>query len=274
MKKKLLPMALLLTAMLLVVLYISISTDLAAFDAEKTDNSAIDSIVITEICSKNETILADNDGKHRDYVELFNAGAPVDLSGFVLYDGKVKSPQLDGVILETGEYRVFFISRSSTGFALSASGGDTIQLLDTAGKIVAQTNTAALEDDEVMLLRDGIYINSFEASPGFSNDDNGRSSFLKGTPAASPALVISEVLITNVSAIPAVRSFLLEQQRSMAKRQSVIMDGRDIGTVVLPDAEVKIFLTATPEARAERRYKELKNCNYRSLVNEYYKEKK
>ncbi len=61
---------------------------------------------------------------------------------------------------------------------------------------------------------------------------------------------------SNVSAIPAVRSFLLEEQRSMAKRQSVIMDGRDIGTVVLPDAEVKIFLTAAPEERARRRWKE------------------
>ncbi len=61
---------------------------------------------------------------------------------------------------------------------------------------------------------------------------------------------------SNVSAIPAVRTFLLDEQRSMAKRQSVIMDGRDIGTVVLPDAEVKIFLTAEPEERARRRWKE------------------
>ena len=60
-----------------------------------------------------------------------------------------------------------------------------------------------------------------------------------------------------VSAIPAVRAFLLEMQRETARRKSVIMDGRDIGTVILPDAEVKIFLTASPEARADRRYKEL-----------------
>lgn len=59
-----------------------------------------------------------------------------------------------------------------------------------------------------------------------------------------------------VSAIPAVRDFLLELQREQARRHSVIMDGRDIGTVVLPDATVKIFLTATPEARATRRWKE------------------
>ena len=60
-----------------------------------------------------------------------------------------------------------------------------------------------------------------------------------------------------VSAIPAVRTFLLEMQRDMARRSSVIMDGRDIGTVVLPDAQVKIFLTASPEARAARRAAEL-----------------
>ena len=60
-----------------------------------------------------------------------------------------------------------------------------------------------------------------------------------------------------VSAHPAVRAFLLDMQRDLARRNSVIMDGRDIGTVVLPDAEVKIFLTASPEARARRRCREL-----------------
>ena len=61
-----------------------------------------------------------------------------------------------------------------------------------------------------------------------------------------------------VSAIPEVRAFLMEMQRDLARRQNVIMDGRDIGTVVLPDADVKIFLTATAEDRARRRYKELR----------------
>lgn len=61
-----------------------------------------------------------------------------------------------------------------------------------------------------------------------------------------------------VSAIPEVRAFLLEQQRSLARTHSVIMDGRDIGTVVLPDADLKIFLTASTEARARRRWKELR----------------
>ena len=62
---------------------------------------------------------------------------------------------------------------------------------------------------------------------------------------------------SDVSAIPAVRSFLLETQKQIAKTNSVIMDGRDIGTVILPSADVKIFLTASEECRAMRRYNEL-----------------
>lgn len=62
---------------------------------------------------------------------------------------------------------------------------------------------------------------------------------------------------SDVSAHPAVRAFLLEMQREMARKYHVIMDGRDIGTVVLPNADVKIFLTADAPVRARRRYLEL-----------------
>lgn len=62
---------------------------------------------------------------------------------------------------------------------------------------------------------------------------------------------------SRVSAIPAVRAFLLEMQRKLARENDVIMDGRDIGTVVLPDAGLKIFLTADAEDRAARRHAEL-----------------
>jgi cytidylate kinase len=62
---------------------------------------------------------------------------------------------------------------------------------------------------------------------------------------------------SHVSAHPAVREYLLSTQRNIAKTQSVIMDGRDIATVIFPDAEVKIFLTASAENRAQRRYDEL-----------------
>ena len=60
-----------------------------------------------------------------------------------------------------------------------------------------------------------------------------------------------------VSAIPSVRAFLLETQKEIARKNSVIMDGRDIGTVILPNADCKIFLTASAECRAKRRYDEL-----------------
>ena len=64
---------------------------------------------------------------------------------------------------------------------------------------------------------------------------------------------------SQVSAIPAVREFLMDMQRDMAKNHNVVMDGRDIGTVVLPEADVKIYLTASAEDRAKRRYLELKD---------------
>jgi cytidylate kinase len=64
-------------------------------------------------------------------------------------------------------------------------------------------------------------------------------------------------MASQVAAIPEVRTFLLDFQRRQAREHNVVMDGRDIGTVVLPDADVKIFLTAAPEARARRRLKEL-----------------
>ncbi len=70
------------------------------------------------------------------------------------------------------------------------------------------------------------------------------------TPAVSMAA-------SAVSAIPAVRQFLFDLQQNMAKTHNVIMDGRDIGTVVLPWAQIKIFLSASPEARAQRRFEEL-----------------
>ena len=62
---------------------------------------------------------------------------------------------------------------------------------------------------------------------------------------------------SDVSSVPVVRAFLLDTQRDIARRNSVVMDGRDIGTVILPDADVKIFMVASPEARALRRTKEL-----------------
>ena len=77
---------------------------------------------------------------------------------------------------------------------------------------------------------------------------------------------------SNVSAIPQVREFLFGLQKEIACKNNVVMDGRDIGTVVLPDADVKIFLTATAEDRATRRYREYlekgKTVDYEKLLEE------
>ena len=116
----------------------------------------------------------------------------------------------------------------------------------TTGRGIALTDiegiTAALDDLTVELK----YVDG--AQRVFANGED--VSDLIRTPAISMAA-------SAVSAIPAVRAYLLNTQRDIAAKNSVVMDGRDIGTVILPDAEVKIFLTASPESRAKRRYDEL-----------------
>lgn len=81
-----------------------------------------------------------------------------------------------------------------------------------------------------------------------------------------------------VSALPKVRAFLLDMQRNFSKENNVIMDGRDIGTVVLPDADVKLFLVANPENRAKRRYEELlakgQNVTYEEVLSDMIKRDK
>ena len=89
-------------------------------------------------------------------------------------------------------------------------------------------------------------------------DDGLQHMFLNGEDVtADIRLPNISLYASDVSALPAVRAFLLEMQRELARRNCVIMDGRDIGTVVLPDAEVKIYLTASAEERAKRRFLEL-----------------
>lgn len=106
--------------------------------------------------------------------------------------------------------------------------------------------------------------------------DNEQRVFLDGndvsdkirTPEAS-------MMASAVSAKPPVRAFLLEMQRKLARENNVLMDGRDIGTVVLPNATVKIFLTASAEVRAKRRYNELlekgMDVNYQEIYDDMVK---
>lgn len=90
------------------------------------------------------------------------------------------------------------------------------------------------------------------------NEAGEQRMFLDGED-VSEAIRMPEISIcaSDVSSLPAVRSFLLEMQRKLAREHNVVMDGRDIGTVVLPDADLKIFLTASAEQRAKRRMLEL-----------------
>ena len=159
-------------------------------------------IIISEICTKNVSIIADNSGKYPDYIELYNNGDDVNLKGLYLTDGKKDSEAFGDVVLPSGAYRLVFLSDDVTGFALSASGGDSLQLVDPAGGILAQTKTAALAEDEVMLYDDGSYLISHSASPGFSNDEAGLSAFRQGRECTSPKIVISELLTENASSLP------------------------------------------------------------------------
>lgn len=103
---------------------------------------------------------------------------------------------------------------------------------------------------------------------------NGQRTFL-GERDVSEAIRTQEVSIATsrwVSHVPEVRAFLLDLQRDLAKRSNVVMDGRDIGTVVLPNAQLKVFLTASPEERAKRRTRQLKEAGQPADFQEVLKE--
>ena len=93
------------------------------------------------------------------------------------------------------------------------------------------------------------------------HDSEGRQRMMLSGEDVSDAIRTPEMSIyaSDVSAIPEVRAFLMEMQRDLARKHNLIMDGRDIGTAVLPDADLKIFLVASSEARATRRLKQLTN---------------
>ena len=129
---------------------------------------------------------------------------------------------------------------------------DTGAIYRTVALKVLRTGTDPADEAQVAALLEGLDI-SMDYGP-----DGEQRMFLEGED-VSKAIREHRVsgLTSQVSAIPAVRAFLLDFQRRLAREHSVVMDGRDIGTVVLPDADVKIFLTAAPEARAKRRLLEL-----------------
>jgi len=155
----------------------------------------------SEICTRNETIIADNDGRYRDYVEICNNGEDFNLQGCYLTNGKERSAPFGDEVLRGGEYRICFLGDDLTGFALRASGGDCLQLLDPSGHILIQTTTASLQADQVMLASSRTHHVSDDASPGFSNTPEGMQAFREGTETDTPRLAISEILADNTSAM-------------------------------------------------------------------------
>jgi len=146
--------------------------------------------------------------------------------------------------------------KSTVAKALAAKMGivyvDTGALYRTIGYYVRSKNTDPKNAEEVEAL-----LPEIELKLGYENGT--QQVYLNGE-AMGDRIRTPEMSMyaSAVSAIPAVRAFLLDTQRSIAEENSVVMDGRDIGTVILPNANVKIFLTASDECRAERRYEELK----------------
>lgn len=145
--------------------------------------------------------------------------------------------------------------KSTIAKALAAKLGivyvDTGALYRTVGYYVRQKNADPKNAEEVGALLPEISIEIKYESGAQHVYLNGED---LGDKIRTPEM---SMYASAVSAIPAVRAFLLDTQRDIARKNSVIMDGRDIGTVILPDAEVKIFMFASVEARAKRRYNEL-----------------
>ena len=139
---------------------------------------------------------------------------------------KAAAKELGYIYVDTGAlYRTVALGAQRRGIL-----GDTEKIIDMLGDIKVDLR----------------YIDGVQA---VFLDDEDVSAFIR-TPEISMGA-------SAVSAIPKVREFLLDLQRDIAKKNNVIMDGRDIATVVLPNADVKIFLFASPECRAKRRYDEL-----------------
>ena len=119
------------------------------------------------------------------------------------------------------------------GFAVLQDGGDPADQAAVEALLPALSIRLAQQEDGQHVFLNGVDVNGKIRTPEVS------------------------MAASRVSAFPAVRAFLLDIQRDTAKSISIIMDGRDIGTVVLPDADLKVFLTASAEVRARRRFDEL-----------------
>ncbi len=171
-------------------------------NAGHSKETAAKNLVFSEICTKNETVIADNSGAYRDYVELYNGGEDVNLAGYYLTDGQSRSQPFSELYIPAGSYYLLFLDKDITGFSLKSSGGECLSLVSPGGQVVAQANTVQLSSDQVMLYADTGYVVSENASPGFPNDRAGLQAFQKGKANETPVLQITEVLTENVVGLP------------------------------------------------------------------------
>ena len=145
--------------------------------------------------------------------------------------------------------------KSTLAKMLAASLGyiyiDTGALYRTVGLFAMQNGVSSDAPEGVIPLLDKLDLQ-------MRLEDGGNAVYLNGTKVGTEIRTSeASVYASQVSKLPEVRAFLLETQRSIARQNNVIMDGRDIGTVILPDAQVKIYMSASPEQRAKRRLAEL-----------------
>ena len=146
--------------------------------------------------------------------------------------------------------------KSSVAKALAEKYGfayvDTGAIYRTIGLAVMRAGALPTEEEQVEpVLR--------SSQVDLDYDDSGLQHMMLNGEDVSSEIRLPEIssFASKVSALPVVRAALLELQREQARKRSVVMDGRDFGTVVLPDATLKVFLTAAPEVRARRRWEEL-----------------
>lgn len=144
---------------------------------------------------------------------------------------------------------------------------DTGALYRTIALYLTENGIADEDIDEAALEKADVSLRFIDGAQRVFLGDRDVSDMIR-TPEISMAA-------SRTSAIPAVRAYLFETQQKIARENNVLMDGRDIGTVVLPNADVKIFLTASAEERANRRYKELAekpNCpTYQEILDDIIK---
>ena len=144
---------------------------------------------------------------------------------------------------------------------------DTGAIYRTVGLAALQNDIDRKDTDEIEKLLPTLSVE-------IAYNDKGEQRMILNGRDVSHEIRLPEISIcaSDVSSLPSVRKYLLDMQRSFAEKYNVIMDGRDIGTVVLPNADLKVFLTASAEARAMRRWKELQEKGIESNFDDVLKD--